>query len=86
MSTTCPTRACHPAAREAVGELVTGAFREIEVAIDLVLQEGELVADSIRAHGIRAKTGEPTDWIENHIYRVVNGRIVELWPAGGPTI
>jgi ketosteroid isomerase-like protein len=71
---------------KAVGELVTGAFRDIEVAIDLLLQDGELVADRIRARGVRTESGEPTDWVENHIYRVVNGRIVELWPAGGPTI
>ncbi len=24
--------------------------------------------------------------VENHIYRIVDGRITELWPAGGPQL
>jgi predicted SnoaL-like aldol condensation-catalyzing enzyme len=71
---------------KAIGRIVTAAFRDIHTSVDLVVAEGELVADRISAHGTRNDNDEPTDWIENHIYRVVDGRIVELWPAGGPTL
>lgn len=71
---------------KAIGRIVTGAFRDIRTSVDLVVDDGELVADRISAHGVRNDSGEPTEWVENHIYRVVDGRIVELWPAGGPAL
>jgi predicted ester cyclase len=71
---------------KAIGEIVTGAFRDIHTSVDLVVAEGELVADRISASGTRNDNGEAADWVENHIYRVLDGRIVELWPAGGPTL
>jgi hypothetical protein len=55
---------------KAVGGLVTGRIRDIRV----------------EAKGVRADDGRPISWVENHIYRVSNGRIVELWPAGGPQL
>jgi predicted ester cyclase len=78
-----------PAGREgmkAVGHPVTGAFKDIEVSVDLLLCDGDLVADRISASAVRADNGERAAWIENHIYRVHDGRIAELWPAGGPTL
>jgi predicted ester cyclase len=30
--------------------------------------------------------GEQIEWVENHFYRVIHGRITELWPAGGPDL
>jgi predicted SnoaL-like aldol condensation-catalyzing enzyme len=71
---------------KAVGHVVTSAFRDIRASVDLVVAEGELVADRISAKGVRVSTGEPAEWVENHIYRVVDGKIVELWPAGGPSL
>jgi predicted SnoaL-like aldol condensation-catalyzing enzyme len=71
---------------KAIARIVTGAFRDIRTSVDLVVAEGELVADRISAHGTRNDNGEEADWVENHIYRVLDGRIVELWPAGGPTL
>jgi ketosteroid isomerase-like protein len=70
----------------AIGKIVTGAFRDIEVSVDLVVAEGDLVADRITARGVRVETGEPAEWTENHIYRVEGGEITELWPAGGPDL
>jgi predicted SnoaL-like aldol condensation-catalyzing enzyme len=74
------------AGMKAVGRVVTGAFRDIRTTVELIVAEGELVADRIHAHGTRNSDDEPVDWVENHIYRVVDGRICELWPAGGPTL
>jgi hypothetical protein len=71
---------------KAIGRAVTGAFRDIHVSVDLVLSEGDLVADRISARGRRTDNGEMTDWVENHIYRLEGARIAELWPAGGPTL
>jgi ketosteroid isomerase-like protein len=70
----------------AVGELVTGAIHDIHVEIPLILAEGDLVADRVEAAGVHADTGAPLTWVENHIYRVADGRIAELWPAGGPQL
>ena len=69
-----------------VGHLVFGAIRDIKVTIDLTLSEGDLVADRISAHGVRNDNDQQTSWTENHIYRVLNGMITELWPGGGPEI
>ena len=70
----------------AVGALVTGAIRDIRVTVDLIMSEGDLVADRVSAAGVRVDTGAPIAWVENHIYRVTGGRIAELWPAGGPQL
>jgi ketosteroid isomerase-like protein len=69
-----------------VGHLVFGAIRDIKVTVDLTLSEGDLVADRISAHGIRNDNDQPTSWTENHIYRVRDGKIHELWPGGGPEL
>ncbi len=46
----------------------------------------DLVADRIEGAGVRLDSGERIAWAENHFYRVVNGQITELWPAGGPDL
>jgi hypothetical protein len=74
------------AGMRAVGGLVTGAIHGIHVEIPLILTEGDLVADRAGAAGVRAGTGAPLTWVENHIYRVTDGQITELWPAGGPQL
>jgi ketosteroid isomerase-like protein len=74
------------AGMRAVGELFFGAIRDIRVSVDLVVSEGDLVADRVSASGTVVATGAPIEWVENHIYRVRDGRIAELWPAGGPDL
>lgn len=74
------------AGMRAVGELVTGAIHGIHVEIPLIPARGDLVADRIKAAGVRAGTGAPLTWAENHIYRVTGGQITESWPAGGPQL
>ena len=74
------------AGMRAAGELVTGAIHDIHVEIPLILTEGDLVADRVEAAGVRADTGAPLTWVENHIYRVIDGQITGLRPAGGPQL
>jgi limonene-1,2-epoxide hydrolase len=74
------------AGMRAVDELVTAAICDIHVEIPLILTDGDLVADRVEAAGVRADTGAPLTWVENHIYRVTDGQITELWPAGGPQL
>jgi hypothetical protein len=61
------------AGMRAAGELVTGAILDIHVEIPLILTEGDLVAGRVEAAGVRAGTGAPLPWAENHIYRVIDG-------------
>ena len=75
-----------PAGMKAVGERVTSAIRDIDVTVTLSVSNGDLVADGVEGRGVRVDTGERIQWVENHFYRVVDGRIVELWPAGGPDL
>lgn len=74
------------AGMKAVGEFVVGAVADISVSVDLVVEEGDLVADRVTARGRLRESDEPVSWVENHIYRLANGRIVEWWPAGGPPL
>lgn len=69
-----------------VGRLIFGAIADIRVTVDLALSKGGLVADRVSGAGVRKDTGEPIAWVENHIYRVMEGRIAELWPSGGPQL
>lgn len=74
------------AGMKAVGEFVTSAVKDIRVTVTLTVSEGDLVADRVEAVGVLVDSGEPIEWVENHFYRVANGRITELWPAGGPNL
>jgi ketosteroid isomerase-like protein len=78
-----------PSGREgmkAIGALVTGRITDIKVAVTMTVAEGDLVADRVEASGVRADTGQAISWAENHIYRLRDGLISELWPAGGPEL
>ena len=74
------------AGMKAVGAFVTAALTRVRVVVTLTVSQGDLVADRVEAVGTRVDTGKPIQWVENHIYRVVNGVITELWPAGGPDL
>jgi ketosteroid isomerase-like protein len=75
-----------PAGMKAVGRFFFAAIGDIRVTVDITVSQGDLVADRVSARGVRKDTGEPIDWVENHIYRLSGGRIAELWPAGGPDL
>ena len=74
------------AGMKAVGQFVTSAVKDIQVTVTLAVGEGDLVGDRIEAAGVRLDSAERVAWAENHFYRVVNGQITELWPAGGPDL
>jgi ketosteroid isomerase-like protein len=71
---------------KAVGRLIFGAIAGIEVAVELTVSQGDLVADRVPGRGVRRDTGAAIEWVENHIYRLRDGRIAEMWPAGGPDL
>ena len=74
------------AGMRAVGELVISAIHDIHIEIPLILTEGYWSPTGSRQPGVGADTGSPMRWVENHIYRVADGQITELWPAGGPQL
>jgi ketosteroid isomerase-like protein len=71
---------------KAVGGYITSRIADIEVQVTMTVAEGDLVADRVEAAGICTDNGEPITWVENHIYRLRDDRISELWPAGGPEL
>jgi len=75
-----------PAGMKAIGTFFFGALSDIHVTVDLTVSQGDLVADRLSAYGTRKDTRRRVDWVENHIYRLRDGRIAELWPAGGPDL
>ena len=54
-----------------------------QLDVTIIFSDGDLVADRLEANGIRVDNDQPINWIENHIYQLRDGRIAELWPAGG---
>jgi ketosteroid isomerase-like protein len=71
---------------KAVGTRVTGLISDIHAEVTMTVSEGDLVADRVEAAGVRVDNGQKINWVENHIYRLRDGRIAELWPAGGPDL
>jgi predicted ester cyclase len=71
-----------------VGRSVLGAFADLRVHVDDLVADGETVVERNHVEarhvgglaGERA-TGRRVRWTEIHVYRVVEGRIVENWPA-----
>jgi ketosteroid isomerase-like protein len=83
-----PYRGAAAGARRDAGRRRAGhrAIHDVHVEIPLILTDGDLVADRVEAAGVRAGTGAPLTWVENHIYRVIDGQITGLRPAGGPQL
>jgi hypothetical protein len=67
---------------KAVGHFVFGAVRDIRVSVDLLAAQADLAAGRISAVGVRKDNGESIRWVENHIYRLQDGRIKDWWPSG----
>ena len=64
---------------KAVGHVVTGAIHDITVSIELLVTDGDYVANRNIARGVRADNGEAIDWIEHEIWRTDSGRLAETW-------
>jgi len=75
-----------PEGQKAIARGIFVAFPDVHVTIDLVIAEGDCVAERHTARathkgefmGVPA-TGKKIYWTENHFYRLSNGRIQELW-------
>ena len=72
--------------QKAIGQAVFAAFPDVHVTVEDVIAEGDRVAERHTARathkgpfmGVPA-TGKRIYWTENHIYRLKDGRITELW-------
>ena len=64
----------------------SGSPLRISLDVTIIFSDGDLVADRLEANGIRVDNDQPINWIVDHIYRLRDGRIAELWPAGGPDL
>jgi predicted SnoaL-like aldol condensation-catalyzing enzyme len=64
---------------KAVGHVVTGALHDIAVSIEIVLTDGDYIANRNNARGVRADSGEAINWVEHEIWRTENGRLAEQW-------
>jgi predicted ester cyclase len=64
---------------KALGQFVTGAIRDIKVGIDILVADGDFVANRNSARGIRVDNGQEITWNEHEFWRVDNGRLAEQW-------
>lgn len=72
---------------EALSRGILTAFPDVRVTIDLLLQEGDWVVERARAEGTHTgafmgipPSGKRLAWLETHMYRMVDGKIVEHIP------
>lgn len=78
-----------PTGREGMrvnGELMCSAFPDVHAEREFLLTDGDLVVERAvvqATHGGELMgiepTGNPVGWTELHAYRVVDGRITEVW-------
>jgi predicted ester cyclase len=69
-----------------VGRGVVVAFPDVHANIQDLIAEGDRVVERTNAKGTHKgefngvpATGRPVAWSELHVYRIVNGKIAELW-------
>ena len=70
-----------------VGEIFGIAFPAIKVTIEFLIAEGEYVLERSNVTAFNdgpylniPATNKTVTWTENHLYRIVDGLIVEHWP------
>ena len=78
-----------PAGREGLkllGAGIAGAFPDVHATVEDLLADGEHVVERTSAHGTHKgdfngvpPTMKSVSWTEIHIYRLRDGKIVELW-------
>jgi predicted ester cyclase len=64
---------------KALGHVVTSAIHDITVSIEILVAEGDYVANRNNARGVRADNGEAINWSEHEIWRAEHGRLAEQW-------
>jgi predicted ester cyclase len=75
-----------PEGQKAIARGIFAAFPDVHVTVDLVIAEGDFVAERHTARATHKgefmggpATGRKIYWTENHFYRIENGRIQDLW-------
>ena len=70
-----------------IGGIFGTAFPEIKVTLEILIADGEFVLERSSVVALHAgeflgtlATNQTVTWTENHLYRIVDGRIVEHWP------
>ena len=68
------------------GQAIVGGFPDVQVTVEDLLADGDKVIERTTAKATHTgefngipPTGKPVVWTEIHIYRLENGKIVELW-------
>lgn len=86
--TTLPFEVVGPEGVLRLGDLLLGAFSEIELDIHQVISEGDLVLVHLSFRGVHsgpfgdyAATGKRFDVMVLDLFRMENGQIAEQWPA-----
>jgi predicted SnoaL-like aldol condensation-catalyzing enzyme len=70
-----------------VGQIWGQAFPEIKVTLEILIAEGDFVLERSSVEALHGgefcgapATNKIVTWTENHLYRMVDGRIAEHWP------
>jgi predicted ester cyclase len=79
-------QAVGPDGQKDIGRAIFASFPDVHVTIDNVMADGNFVAERHTARathkgefmGIPA-TGKKIHWTENHLYRLEDGKIQEMW-------
>ena len=69
-----------------IGDFVFSMLSDIQVDIVYMLGDEDMVATRVSAQGKVKANGEQVGWTENHLYRLVDGRIDEWWGEVGPPL
>jgi predicted ester cyclase len=79
-------QAVGPDGQKEIGRTIFAAIPDVHVTIDNVMADGNFVAERHTARGTHkgeflgvAATGKKIHWTENHLYRVEDGLIQEVW-------
>jgi len=73
-------------AQKNVGRAIFAAFGDVHVEVNDTIVEGDRVVERHTARAVHKgefqgipATGKKVFWTENHIYRIVDGKIAETW-------
>jgi steroid delta-isomerase-like uncharacterized protein len=73
-------------AMKLLGQSIVAAFPDVQATVEDLLVDGDKVIERTTARGTHSgefngvpPTGKEVTWTEIHIYRLENGKVVELW-------
>jgi predicted ester cyclase/uncharacterized protein YndB with AHSA1/START domain len=72
--------------QKAIGKMMVQAFPDVHVTTETLLVDGDCVIERSTGRATHRGeffgipgTGKPVTWTENHIYRIADGKIAEVW-------